>query len=662
MPSKLPLFASGLLFVSAVAVPDATAFERVAYNHPGLVVDLGVGLWAWPLPMDYDGDGDHDLVVVCPDVPYSGTYFFENTEGNVKMPVFKPGRRIGDAVRNPQLCEVDGQPHVLAPGIEYRDFRTRQLAAPHKLGPPANIHGGRVRANQWKYCDYDGDGSLDLIVGVGDWNDYGWDDAFDASGQWTRGPLHGFVYLLRNQGSTDEPRYADPVKLEAEGEPIDVFGMPSPSLADFDGDGDLDLICGEFLDRFSYFQNVGNRSNPEFAAPRFLAGNDGPLRMDLQMITPTAIDWDQDGDIDLICGDEDGRVALVENSGRQDGDGVPVFLAPRYFQQEAADVKFGALVTPCSVDWDGDGDEDLICGNTAGYIGFIENLDGGDPPRWAAPVRLAVDGEPVRIMAGSNGSIQGPCEAKWGYTTLDVADWDGDELPDIVVNSIWGKIQWLKNVGSRKNPELAAPQPIEVEWEGAPPKPAWNWWNPGPRELATQWRTSPAIVDWNEDGLADLLLLDHEGYLALWPRERRAGRLVVGPPQRIFYGRGAKEFDARNTIQSTGTGRLRLTSGLAGRSGRRKFCLADWDQDGRLDLLVNSTNIDLLRNDAVAPHGGAVFVLAGAVDARKLAGHTTSPTTVDWDRDGVPDLLAGAEDGFLYYLKNPHSPKADAAP
>ena len=38
--------------------------------------------------------------------------------------------------------------------------------------------------------------------------------------------------------------------------------------------------------------------------------------MHLQMITPTAVDWDADGDLDLIVGDEDGRVALVENTGR----------------------------------------------------------------------------------------------------------------------------------------------------------------------------------------------------------------------------------------------------------------------------------------------------------------------------------------------------------
>ena len=36
----------------------------------------------------------------------------------------------------------------------------------------------------------------------------------------------------------------------------------------------------------------------------------------------------------------------------------------------------------------------------------------------------------------------------------------------------------------------------------------------------------------------------------------------------------------------------------------------------------------------------------------KLAGHTTSPTMVDWDGDSLPDLLIGAEDGHFYYLKN----------
>jgi hypothetical protein len=97
---------------------------------------------------------------------------------------------------------------------------------------------------------------------------------------------------------------------------------------------------------------------------------------------------------------------------------------------------------------------------------------------------------------------------------------------------------------------------------------------------------------------------------------------------------------------------LRLNEHEAGGSGRRKFTLADWDSDGRLDLLVNSKSVDLWRNVSDQP-GQYVFQHIGTLDTRVLAGHTTSPTTVDWDRNGEPDLLIGAEDGFFYYLPHP---------
>ena len=87
-------------------------------------------------------------------------------------------------------------------------------------------------------------------------------------------------------------------------------------------------------------------------------------------------------------------------------------------------MKFGALATACGFDWDGDGDDDIIAGNTAGYIAFIENL--GDGRSWAAPQKLQAGGQTIRIQAGPNGSIQGPAEAKWGYTSPYVADWDAD--------------------------------------------------------------------------------------------------------------------------------------------------------------------------------------------------------------------------------------------
>ena len=624
--------------ISSAQQPTERQLEPIQYNHPGLVVDLGVGLWAWPLPMDFDGDGDYDLVVVCPDKPYNGTYFFENRAGNVRFPVFEPPVRISRGLQNVQLSWVDGTPRVLSPARDHIDFlktgrdTSRELPLAAKLG-----HPGKTRANQWKYVDYDGDKDQDIIVGIGDWTDYGWDDAYDDSGRWTNGPLHGYVYLVTNEGTREQASYGAPRKLQAAGKTIDVFGWPSPNFADFDNDGDLDLMCGEFRDLFTYFENTGSRTAPQYAAGRKLMHNGRPLAMDLQMIVPSAIDWDRDGDIDLIVGDEDGRVALLEHTGRV-SKGLPQFLPPRYFQQQAADVKFGALATPYGIDWDGDGDEDILCGNTAGYIALIENLSGAgvEQPRWSAPQLLKADGKVIRIQAGPNGSIQGPCESKWGYTTLSAADWDHDGRPDLLVNSIWGRIQWYRNVGSVKKPRLAAAQSIQVDWPGDPPHPAWNWWKPKNQELVTQWRTTPVIVDFNRDQLNDLVMLDHEGYLALFRRVKDDGKLRLLPGERIFLDdKGAP---------------LRLNARQAGGSGRRKLAVVDWDGDGHLDLLVNSQSATLFRQ-VEQRDGKIVLKDMGLLDGRNISGHTSSPTVVDWNQDGVPDLLVGSEDGRLYYRR-----------
>jgi len=619
------------------APPAGSELEQLKYNNLGLVVDLGVGLWAQPLPMDFDGDGDNDLLVATADVPYNGLYFFENADGDVPYPVFKPGVRLDRAMHNITCSYLGDGVLVQTPNQVYPDFRDSLFGKPAPIPYKPSFHQGR--AKQWKRYDYDGDGVIDLVLGVSDWREYGWDNAYNAQGEWTRGLLHGHVYFIRNTGTNDGPAYAEAVQLQAGGQPLDVYGCPSPNFYDWDGDGDLDLVCGEFMDGLTYFENVGSRSEPQYAEGRFLEHEGATIRMDLQMLQVVAFDWDADGDADLVVGQEDGRVALLENVGAL-VQSTPAFLPPRFFQQQADAVKVGALCTPYGFDWDGDGDEDLIVGDTAGYISFVENLDGGVPPKWAPPAYLETDGETIRIQAGPNGSIQGPCEAKWGYTVLSVADWDHDGLPDGVIISIWGEVLWYRNAGTRTVAQLEAARPIEVAWGGPPPKPEWFWWNPKGSQLVTQWRTSPVVIDLNEDGLNDLVMLDHEGYLALFERRRAGEGLELLPGKRIFLNEDGVP--------------LRLNEKAAGKSGRRKLALTDWDGDGRLDILINSKCIDFLRNVGTddQPY---VFHNEGPVHARRLAGHTTSPAIVDWDRNGIPDLVIGAEDGFLYYLKNPRA-------
>jgi hypothetical protein len=649
-------------FVCGSTFAAESTLTPLKYNHPGLIVDLGVGLWAWPLPMDFDGDGDLDLVVNCPDKPYNGIYFFENASGDTaknKMPVFKPAKRISKGAQNVQVSYLDGKPVVLTPGNSHPDFLQTGIEQQVKLGPPSNVHMNKVRANMWRMVDFDGDGKNDLIVGVGDWTEYGWDNAYTADGRWMNGPIRGYVYLLSNTGTNEAPKYDKPKKINATDRPVETFGWPSPNFGDFDNDGDLDLLCGEFLDGFTYFQNTGTRTKPKYALGVRLKADTGKyLTMDLEMITPTAIDWDKDGDLDLICGDEDGRVAFIEHTGKFDAK-APIYAEPRYFQQEADQVKFGALVTPVGFDWDGDGDTDLICGNTAGYVAFIENLSGKgvEQPKWAAPVKLEAAGKVIRPMAGPNGSIQGPCEAKWGYTTQTVADWDQDGLPDLLLNSILGKVVWFKNIGTRQKPQLAAAQPIEVEWNGEQPHLAYGWLRPEGKALLTQWRTTPVGVDWNKDGLTDLVMLDQEGYLAFFERAKQGDKLILKQPQRVICAsdkahKAEEGLKVKTPVAMNPGEPLRLNAGIAGKSGRRKLCIMDWDQDGQLDILLNSANANFLRQES-ASDGKWFFTDMGLLSDANIEGHDVSPTTVDFNADGVPDFVGGAEDGHLYYMRNP---------
>jgi hypothetical protein len=206
-----------------------------------------------------------------------------------------------------------------------------------------------------------------------------------------------------------------------------------------------------------------------------------------------------------------------------------------------------------------------------------------------------------------------------------------------VLNSILGEVVWLRNEGTKKAPRLAAPAPIDVEWDGGQPQLAWGWWKPAGRALLTQWRTTPVVHDFTGDGLPDLAMLDHEGYLALFERTAVEGRRVLRHPQRRF-------------VDDTGVP-LRLNDRTAGGSGRRKIAVADWNGDGRFDLLVNSANANLFLQ--VSSRDGLWwFRDAGPLASRNIEGHDVSPATVDFNADGVPDCLGGAEDGRFYYLRN----------
>jgi hypothetical protein len=93
--------------------------------------------------------------------------------------------------------------------------------------------------------------------------------------------------------------------------------------------------------------------------------------------------------------------------------------------------------------------------------------------------------------------------------------------------------------------------------------------------------------------------------------------------------------------------------------------LVDWDGDGATDVLVNSENALWIRNVGT-DDGKTILRPIGNLATRNVAGHTSSPSVADFDRDGKPDLIVGSENGRIYHIRHddciayPQTDSADA--
>ena len=670
----------------------------VPYNNESAIVDLATGMYAFPVVVDENNDGYMDLVVSSLGNPYNRTYVFYGSDksrdasddGYLLLDKGKYLMAVRGNFTASYLYDANGEykDTIVQYGTNVcRDFQiscswTDSIPT---INPPSTINGisyniDGLRWNGYGFADVDGDSNLDVIRTISTMDKYGWAGKYDSNGVWGAdepdgAALHTWVLWSENlsegtgtpvyQASYGEPKTVNVLLGDNKIEALDVYGaFSSARFYDFDKDGDLDVIVPSFMDDIYYFENISNVENSNLNSDGMFLCAPGKniklsngantsgladLQMELCMITITDFDWNSDGHMDLIVGEEDGRVALLENTGLLDEDDIPIFHEPKYFKTPADDVKTGIFNTPCSVDWDGDGDEDIIIGDSAGFISLIENVtpEGGDlsNPSWAAPVRLTdQEGNTIRHQAGYNGSVQGPDEEKYGYTVMTVADWDGDGVLDIMANGVWGKVVWYRGIKGETQKVYAA-QPVTVEWENGTKYPAHNWWKPNGNELVTFWRTTPFMIDLNKDGLTDLVMCDHEGYMALYERFDDNGTLKLKEGQRIFFNEDSSPMIlAEGTDPNNGIG-----------TNRQKFVLTDWNGDGKLDMIKNDgVSVRYWENIAIAD-GAFVFKDCGTMYNLQIVWHTTSPTVCDWNKDGKPEVLVGAEDGHLYYLSRENS-------
>lgn len=212
------------------------------------------------------------------------------------------------------------------------------------------------------------------------------------------------------------------------------------------------------------------------------------------------------GDIYIMRGLGDGEYAAVESI--TDQDGTPLVHHPKelkrhldrvaasdnpetakYDQEGIQDrlASFGSW--PTMMDWDDDGDLDMIIGTFSGEIYLRENIGSRDQPKYDSSSEMVeADGKPLREES---------------HACPVAADWDGDGLTDLVVGSGDGSVSWYKNLGSTR----LGPRNVLV---GAPSESIFifQYLYPGDATVPGA-RAQICVRDFNHDGRLDLLLGDY---------------------------------------------------------------------------------------------------------------------------------------------------------
>jgi hypothetical protein len=290
---------------------------------------------------------------------------------------------------------------------------------------------------------------------------------------------------------------------------------------------------------------------------------------------------------------------------------------------------------PCVTDWNGDGKKDLLVGYQ------IEN-------KIAVYLNSGTDAMPVftnvfKLQCYNPSSnvwmeITHPCGG-CGAPSPWVCDYDNDGKRDLLVGAGHDGTVWLyRNTNTDAKPVLVSMGQLKVG-QGS-----------NATLLTVGTRSSQCVQDWDEDGLPDLIIGAGDGYVSFFKNTNSVSNPVYAPGVHLQ----ANGVDMRfNTNQATGA------TDTTPRSVPR---VQDWDGDGIKDLVVSSdTGVYWCRNtnNNASPQFQPPVALQAPNASGVLASIITGPVPgsrmrvcpVDWNSDGVCDVLMGNADGTIYYYE-----------
>jgi hypothetical protein len=278
-------------------------------------------------------------------------------------------------------------------------------------------------------------------------------------------------------------------------------------------------------------------------------------------------DWDDDGLIDILYGEQYGCIFVLPNRGTKQ---KPAFPHQRILcDADGVPIDVGLHAAPCVTDWDGDGAKDLLVGVYENRVVLYRNEGTNRDRKLVYRKFVFADGKelalPTRPVPARPEAI-----FKEDYNpVIERVDWNGDGRIDLLAGGyITGRIFFFENAGAEADgsPRLVLRGPIESD--GVP-------LNVG------DWCAAPCAADFNGDGKIDLIAAGYPMTAESWKRHSFLRYYEnVGAAARPVLTQ--KPFPRRGEFPSGGLAAPRA---------------CDFDSDGLLDLIVSCRrDIYLFRN------------------------------------------------------------------
>ncbi|MEZ6032379.1 MAG: VCBS repeat-containing protein [Planctomycetaceae bacterium] len=496
---------------------------------------IDTGWYAAPYIFDWDNDGLADILIGtssnvilwwknagpqdAPEFRYRGFVTADHQRLEVPaQPVVGDTAGIfkRDYYNQPWVGDWDGDnvPDILTGGYTTGRIYFYRGTGRHDDGTPTLQYAGPLEADGavlntiWGaapcVCDFDGDGLQDLVTGSWFWT--------GIHREQQPGEAEYLMYF-RNVGQPGKP--------ELRREPLPRNGsfprgvIARPSVVDWNDDKLPDLLVSDDSGRVYVFLNVGTAREPRWNMTNQSISIPWGFATDIDLAAPSASFPDHD------------RAVFLEGTTFYSVKGSP--YSPELVRLGRATVKGKPIDHPgpgygdpyhytTLYDWDRDGHPDLLWGTHQGNIYLHRNPGGQNPFVFADGVLLKLStGDPLHVgppVVDSPEKATDFTVLQGSRIVLVAQDFDGDEIPDLVVSDTYGKVWLFRNLQSGGTDTFEPP----VLLASMPSRTA-----------------SLFTIDWNGDGQSDLLA---EGTSAkpglLFLNESQPGQPRLSPPNRPF--------------------------------------------------------------------------------------------------------------------------------